>query len=212
MAGYTIRSLDNTQSTGMISNIQRNIRYWAAIGTNWDKQLIKQSKSIGIAEAQIDSMYNMYHANAAYAGLDYGQKEFIAFYDKEYPTRRDFLRKFSMNGEIEHVLEVISDESIVLDENNYFAYPSTKILKSVIKQDKAKEVVDDINESFKKAYFAFGFLESSPPIRPVFPALSSSFSFARAAWIVPSVPASSRSPCAPGGCCKIGSADATPAR
>jgi hypothetical protein len=157
MAGFTLKSLDRGQM-GWVKNIQRNIRYLASMGMKWEDKLIKQSKSIGIAEAQMDSMYGLYY-QGNYMGTDYGQKEFIAYYDKEYPTRRDFLRKFAMNGEIEHVLEVISDESIIYDQSNYFAYPDTRNLKSVLKQEKAKEIVEDLNESFKKVYFAFGFNE-----------------------------------------------------
>lgn len=155
MSGFTLRSLDN-KNTGFLKNIQRNIRYLSSLGMKWDDKITKQSKSIGIAESQMDSMYDLYY-QGNYKGTDYDQKEFIAFYDKEYPTRRDFLRKFAMNGEIEYVIEVIADESIIYDNNNYFAYPDTKNLKNVLKQDKAKEIVDDINESFKKVYFAFGF-------------------------------------------------------
>ncbi|HUX78271.1 MAG TPA: portal protein [Alphaproteobacteria bacterium] len=123
----------------------------------WDHEILQQSKSIGVAEAQMDSMYGLYYQQGQYMGIDIGQKEFIAFYDKEYPTRRDFLRKFAMNGEIEHVLEVIADETIIYDQSNYFGYPNTQDLKAVLKQDKAREIVDDLNEAFKKVYFAFGF-------------------------------------------------------
>ena len=155
MAGFTLKRMDQNQM-GWVKNIQRNIRYLSQLGMRWQDKLIKQSKSIGIAEAQLDSMYGLYY-QGNYMGTDYGQKEFIAFYDKEYPTRRDFLRKFAMNGEIEHVLEVIADESIIYDTNNYFAYPNTRNLKSVLKQEKAREIVDDLNEAFKKVYYAFRF-------------------------------------------------------
>lgn len=156
MAGFVLRNIDGKPS-GFISNIQRNIRYLSALGMKWDDKLIKQSKSIGIAEAQEDTMYNMYGQSQYYSGQDIGQKEFIAFYDKEYPVRRDFLRRFAMNGEIEYVLETIADETVVYDEAGYFAYPNTKTLKSVLKEEKAKIIVDDINEAFKKVYYAFGF-------------------------------------------------------
>jgi len=156
MAGFTLRSLDGRPS-GLISNIQRNIRYFSALGMKWDDKIIKQSKAVGITEATEDSMYNLYGQQQIFSGSDIGQKEFIAYYDKEYPTRRDFLRRFAMNGEIEHVLEIISDETIIYDDNNYFAHPNTKILKSVLKQEKAKEIVDDLNAAYKKIYYAFGF-------------------------------------------------------
>ena len=154
MAGFTLRSL--SRDTGIASRIQKNIRYLASLGMTWDHELLKQSKSVGIAEAQVDSLYGFYQ-QGQYLGLDIGQKEFIAFYDKEYPTRRDFLRKFAMNGEIEHVLEIIADETIILDSQNYFAYPATKGLKAVLKKEKAKDIINDLNEAYKKVYFAFGF-------------------------------------------------------
>ena len=157
-AGFVLKSLDGKRM-GLLGNVQRNILQLASLGMKWDEKIIKQSKSIGIAEAQLDNMYGLYY-QGNYAGTDYGQKEFIAFYDKEYPTRRDFLRKFSMNGEIENVLEIIADETIIYDDNNYFGYPNTKNLKSVIKQEKAKEIVDDLNEAFRKVYYAFKFNQS----------------------------------------------------
>ena len=158
MAGFTMRNVDGRRM-GLIGQLQRNIRNLSSLGMKWDEKVIKQSKSVGIAEAQLDSMYGLYY-QGNYAGTDYGQKEFIAFYDKEYPTRRDFLRKFAMNGEIENVIEIISDETIIYDDQNYFAYPNTKNLKSVLKQEKAKEIVEDLNEAYKKIYFAFKFNQS----------------------------------------------------
>lgn len=130
------------------------------MGMHWDAKLIKQSKAVGISEAAEDSLYSMYYNQQANIGADIGSHEFIAFFDKEYPTRRDFLRRFAMNGEIEHVLEVIADETIIFDDQNYFAYPNTKNLKAVLKPEKAKEIVDDLNEAFRKVYFAFNFNNS----------------------------------------------------
>jgi len=156
MAGFTLRNIDGKPS-GFIAQIQRNIRYMAGLGMKWEDGIVKQSKAIGITEATEDTMYNMYGQSQIFTGNDIGGKEFIAYYDKEYPTRRDFLRRFAMNGEIEHILEVISDETIIFDDNNYFAYPNTKVLKSVLKKDKAKEIIDDLNAAYKKVYYAFGF-------------------------------------------------------
>jgi len=156
MAGFVPRNLDRGPHS-FLDNIQRNIRYLSVLGMKWDQRVIKQSKAIGISELQEDSMYSLYGQHQMGAAMDIAQKEFIAFFDKEYPTRRDFLRRFAMNGEIEHVLEVIADETIILDDGNYFAYPNTRKLKSVLKAEKAKEIVDDLNEAFKKVYYAFGF-------------------------------------------------------
>ena len=156
MAGFTLRNLNSTK-TSFLDNIQRNIRYLSVAGMKFNDKLIKQSKSVGIIEANENSLYNLYNQGTPLSGSDIGNKEFVAFFDSEYASRRDFMRRFALNGEIEHVLEIIADETIVFDENNFFAYPNTKNLKSVLKNDKAKEIVDDLNESFKKIYYAFGF-------------------------------------------------------
>ena len=157
-SGFILKQMDGKR-LGVLGNIQKNIKDLASFGMKWDEKLIKQSKSVGIAEASLDSMYGLYY-QGNYIGTDYGQKEFIAYFDKEYPTRRDFLRKFSMNGEIENILEIIADETIILDDNNYFGYPNTRNLKSVLKEEKAKEIVDDLNEAYKRVYHAFNFNQS----------------------------------------------------
>lgn len=156
MAGFTLRSIDG-KNTNFLGNIQKNIRTLSLLGSKWDEKLIKSSRAIGISEANEDTMYSLYGQQGFYAGTDIGQKEFIAFYDREYPTRREFLRKFATNCEIENVIEIIADEVVVYDDANYFAYPNTKILKSILKAEKAKEIIDDLNESYKKVYYAYGF-------------------------------------------------------
>ena len=111
MAGFTLRGL-NEKPSSFIDNIQKNIRKLSLLGMRWDDSIIKQSKSIGITEAIEDSMYSMYYQGNIYTGTDIGNKEFIAFFDREYSGgRRDFIRRFAQNAEIEHVLEVISDKS-----------------------------------------------------------------------------------------------------
>jgi Bacteriophage T4-like portal protein (Gp20) len=156
MSGFTLRNISG-KSSGFLDNIQKNIRYLSIAGLRVDDKVIKQSKSVGIIEANDNSLYDLWNQGTTISGSDIGNKEYIAFYDEEYSSRRDFLRRFSLNGEVEHVLETIADETIVYDENNFFAYPNTKHLKTLLKQDKAKEIVDDLNESFKKIYYAFGF-------------------------------------------------------
>jgi len=157
MAGFVLRNLDKRRNS-FLENIQRNIRYLSFMGMKHDQSVIKQSRALGISELQEESMYaGVYGQQGYHSGADVLQDAFIAFFDKEYPTRRDFLRRFAMNGEIEHVLEVIADETIVLDDAHYFAYPNTRGLKSVLKAEKAKEIVDDLNAAFKKVYYAFGF-------------------------------------------------------
>ena len=80
-------------------------------------------------------------------------KKYIAHYDKEYAGRREFLRKFSMNGEIQWALDTIADECIVQDEQNFFCYPST------INMDIKEEIIEAYEDTFKKIYSYWRFFD-----------------------------------------------------
>ena len=157
MAGFLLKSIDNKKSYSLMDNIQRNIRYFSVFGTNFDESAIKQSKSIGVNEVEDDNLYSPMYGLQNAQGHELNKNEFIAFFDRQYATRREFLRRFSLNVEIEQIVEIISDETVIYDENNFFAYPNTQNLKSLLKAEKAKEIVDDLNESFKSVYYKFGF-------------------------------------------------------
>jgi hypothetical protein len=124
--------------------------------------VIKQSKAVGITEG-------MYGPNAGYLSddvlytmraADIGQKKYIAYYNRQYKERREFLRRFAMNSEIEFILDTIADEAIVYDEKNFFCYPdlTNLILDSLqLKEDKHDEISKSINSNFKKIYSRFRF-------------------------------------------------------
>lgn len=157
---YILKSL-GSGINNMLNKTQHNIIQLSTIGIKWDENLIKQSKSIGIQEANSDNNYSLYNIEEGRIAADYGDNKFIAFFDKSYPLRRDFLRRFAMNAEIELVVDTIADETIVQDENNYFAYPDVRQLKTILKDNnKGREIVDAINESYRKIYHSFGFNES----------------------------------------------------
>lgn len=167
---YFIKSLVGSSENSLGRTLEKNLMRLSSIGITWDKSLIRSMRGLGVAETSdqdnyssygmpniakdFETKYNRIHSIA-------GENEFIAFYDKNYQSRRDFLRKFSMQGEIEFALSTISDDAIVYDDNNYFAYPNTKQLYSHLKRDKGKQIVDDLNESFKKIYNAWKFNESN---------------------------------------------------
>jgi hypothetical protein len=75
--------------------------------------------------------------------------------------RRDFLRKFALQGEIDYVLETIADETIINDDMHYFAYPATKRLKSILNKDNGKDIVDGINNAYRRIYHLFHFNEGN---------------------------------------------------
>ena len=84
---------------------------------------------------------------------DINLKKNIPFFDKDYISKRDELRRFSTNDEIEDILDILCDETIVYDEKNFFAQPE------VLGLDISDKVNKDLNRYFRQIYHYFGFTE-----------------------------------------------------
>ena len=125
----------------------------SSLGMKYDDMILKNSKAIGTTEAMLGGGdFNPRDLLNALAYSDISQKKFQPIFDKEYKSRRDFLRKFALNSEIDWMITTLTDEAIVYDETNYFCYPSVALL------DIKQEIKDAIDTEFKKIYNHFGFL------------------------------------------------------
>lgn len=159
MAGFLNRNADGTSTISGWS-VSRAIKKLAVLGMNYEDMVIKQSKSIGATEAIAgnqgfmpeDFLYSL-------ALSDIGQKKFIGYFDKKLRQRRDYLRNFAMNGEIDFILETIADEAIVYDDRNFFCRPNLTNLKKILNDDIQSEVVNYVWDSFNKIYYAHHFVE-----------------------------------------------------
>ena len=120
----------------------------SSLGVRFDDLIVKNSQAIGATESKFLKQGVLGDESLMYslAMSDTTQKKYIAIFDKDYATRREFLRKFSMNGEIQWILDTITDEAIIQDERQYFCY-QTPINEDV--HDDVKEAYDD---NFKKIY------------------------------------------------------------
>ena len=148
MAGFYDRF--GGQTTGGVTDALRRI---SSLGMKFDDMVIKNSKAIGTTESQLGGGdFNPRDLMYALAMSDISQKKYIPIFDKDYPSRRDFLRKFALNSEIDWMVTTVTDEAIVFDETNYFAYPSTSLLE--IKE----KIREDLNDQYKKIYNHFGFV------------------------------------------------------
>ncbi len=172
MPRYILKSLGSSiaqVNQGANRAFEKNLLNLSTLGIKWNSSLIKQIRTNDDYEATNnnglgnvnrsmfagDDMFTRQFENLA------GNNKFIAFYDQTYQMRRDFLRKFALQGEIDYVLETIADEVIVNDDLHYFAYPNTKQLRSILKPDKGKFIVDEINASYRRIYHMFHFNESN---------------------------------------------------
>lgn len=136
-----------------LATLGEGIKRVSNLGMKFDDMVIKQSRAIGPTEALLggDALAPRDIAYA-FAMADVSQKKYTPIFDKDYPSRRDFLRKFALNSEIDFMTTTVSDEGIVFDETNYFAYPSLMNLE--IKD----EIKETLNNEYKKIFNAFGFV------------------------------------------------------
>jgi len=151
MAGFFDR-FSNAPAVGVSDALKRI----SSLGMKYDDMIIKQSRAIGTTEAQLGGGdFNPRDLLYSLALSDVSQKKYTPIFDKDYPSRRDFLRKFSLSSEIDWCITTVADESICFDETNYFAYPSTSLLEL---KDSIK---DDLTNQFKKIYNHFGFVNDT---------------------------------------------------
>lgn len=149
MAGF----IDRISNNKLFNAIQTSIKEIANLGIRYDDMVVKNSQAIGATEGRflkqgiLGDEALMYTLSVA----DIGPKKYIAFFDKDYASRREFLRKFSLNGEIQWILDTITDEAIIQDERQFFCY------EQHINIDISDEIKEAYVENFKKVYTYFHF-------------------------------------------------------
>ena len=155
MAGFADRKGSLTKGNPVSDALKRLSR----LGMNYDDMVLRNSRAVGFTENQIGyGMLNpmgsdsddMYYLFASLSMTDVSNKKNISYFDKSYPKKRDQLRNFAVQDEIEDILDTVTDEAIVFDETNYFAYP-------VLNTSVSKEVKDSLIDSYNKIYEYFGF-------------------------------------------------------
>jgi hypothetical protein len=169
MAGF----LDNIGLGGIKSKLSDLSR----VGMKYEDLLIKNSQSIGFIEGQLmqargnvlagGQQDSLARATMAISDTTSALRtKAIAFFQLDYATKRERLRDLASNGEIEFVIESITDDVIVFDEDNRFAYPNDLVgemlYKGKNKEQRLKyqeKVIDKYNENFQKIYNAWGFSE-----------------------------------------------------
>lgn len=149
MAGF----LNRISNNALFNSIQTRVKEIANLGMRYDDMVVKNSQAIGATEGTFLKQGIMGDDALMYtlAMADIGPKKYIAHFDKEYQSRREFLRKFSLNGEIQWCLDTITDESIIQDENQFFCYPSSMSI------DIEDDVKERFEENFNKIYNHFHF-------------------------------------------------------
>jgi hypothetical protein len=117
--------------------------------------VIEDSMAIGVSEANMRERFGFTESDEDFiysiAAQDTSNRKYIAYFDKDYPFKRDFLRTFALNSEIEYILDTICDEAVVYDEKNFFCHPA------LMSMDLKDDVVKSMRSNFRKLYVLHNF-------------------------------------------------------
>ena len=163
MVGFVNRPGDPMRgplSRGRGFRVSSLLKDLSNFGMRYDDMVIRNSQAIGTIENEVGyGMVNplgidnedIYAAFAALSMSDTNLKKNIPFFDVNYKARREELRQFSMHDEIEDVLDILCDESIVYDNRNFFCYPE------LIGMEVSDEVEKNMHKYFNQIVTYFGF-------------------------------------------------------
>jgi hypothetical protein len=161
MAGFVNRGNRGSGKTPF--SLTDSLKKLSSFGMQYDDMVLRQSQAIGPIE---DAMGygglgmgnmmgadpdNMYDAFAAFSMADTGMRKNIPFFDQNYVGKRDELRRFSTYDEIEDILDILCDESIVYDNKNFIGTPE------LIGMDVNEDVNSYMQKAFRQIYQYFGF-------------------------------------------------------
>jgi len=156
MAGFLDNKFGPLGGSGFISN---KIKELSKLGMKYDDMVIRNSRAIGIAEDELGYKQNplgtdsedMWYQFAALSLTDTSMKKNISYFDKDYKKKREDLREFAKQDEIEDILDTLADECVVYDDKNFFAY------HSMLNGDISDKVKEDLNTTYKQIYHSFNF-------------------------------------------------------
>ena len=148
MAGFT------DQRGNFINSIMNSVKKIGSFGMAYGDLVVKNSQAVGVTEAQFLKNGGITDESFLYTlrKSDSTSKQYIAYFDKDFKSKRTYCQGFSTNPEIEFILDTICDESIVYDEKNVWAYFSF-----MQHPDLKDNVVQKINDRYKEVYNLFGF-------------------------------------------------------
>jgi len=150
MAGFTEGRGNNSFFQGVIENIKRI----GSFGMYYGDMVVRNSQAVGTTEASFLQKGGITDDSLLYAirKADTTTKQYISYFDKDFISKRTYLRQFAQNPEIEFILDTICDEAIVYDQANFFSYLNNVDIYG-IGPDKEKK----LQERFQQIYNLFGF-------------------------------------------------------
>lgn len=164
MAGFTNTNRNNSQNP---NPVRRALRTLSNFGMNYKDDVIKNVRSVDLnlqnqqltpnpITGQIGSL-NDESVQVMFARMSATNPTLSRGYfnlsEENYQKKKEQLRKFALQDEIEEILDIICEESIVFDSGNKFAN-----IKLNYKAD--QKIIDEFTEEYNKIYNYFGFYDT----------------------------------------------------
>jgi hypothetical protein len=154
MAGFTERRGPLTGG----NPVRKILKDLSNLGMAYDDMILRNSRAVGFTENQMGYTMNpmgsdaddIYSAFAALSLTDTSLKKNISIFDRDYEKKREQLRAYAVQDEVEEILDVITDEAIVFDESNYAAYAE-------FNGEISSSIEDEIGDVYNSIYTYFGF-------------------------------------------------------
>lgn len=163
MAGFT----SNNRNTSNPNPVIRALRKLSSFGMNYKDDVIKNVRSTDLT---LNTQNLQTNPNNGYVGSINDEniqvlfarmsstdptlaKGFFNLSEENYQKKKETLRRYALQDEIEEILDIICEEAIVFDGANKFAN-----LKLNYKVD--QDLLDEFNEVYNNIYNYFGFYDT----------------------------------------------------
>lgn len=164
MAGFTNTNRSNSSNPNPVTRMLRSL---SSFGMNYKDDIIKNVRSMDLdlqtqnlqvnpTTGQIGSLNdeNIQVLFARMSATDPSlSKGYFHLSEENYQKKKEQLRRFALQDEIEEILDIVCEESIVFDGANKFAN-----IKLNYKADQA--ILDEFAEEYNKIYNYFGFYDT----------------------------------------------------
>ena len=145
------------KGNNFLGYIPQKFKQLLKLNINFDDQIVTNSKAIGPTEAKVGYSGMSKVMRFALGLADSMEQPLVAFYDKAYPARREYLKKFAQNSEIQWCLETICNATIRFNDENYYMLPKFLFGNLSIKEDLKKKIEEKLQENFKRIYQVLDF-------------------------------------------------------
>ena len=164
MAGFTNTNRNTSSNPNPVTRMLRRL---SSFGMNYKDDVIKNVRSMDLelstqnlqmnpVTGQIGSI-NDENIQVLFARMSATDptisKGYFHLSEENYQKKKEQLRRFALQDEIEEILDIICEETIVFDDGNKFAN-----IKLNYKAD--REILDEFAEEYNKIYNYFGFYDT----------------------------------------------------